>query len=145
MKLRPILAAIALASSACVVEAPLVVVEWALPPGGSGVVEAEFQIDRPVFREPLSRFQWEMGLTSVLEARSNTPVFSYFPGGGDETAIAQLELLTVRRFRLTVDQLPDRLPPPPYLLRAGVRGGDAVEPGWPTFVGEVEFGAPTVE
>lgn len=142
---RTFILLLALSSSGCFVEAPLTVLEWSLPPGGAGSIEAEFETDRPVFREPLASYKWEVGMVAVLAAQTNESLFYFVQGAGDEKAIAQLELLSPKRFRLTVEQVPQNLPPPPYVLRIGVRGGEAAEPGWPTIEGRGLFGTPLVQ
>jgi hypothetical protein len=129
--------------SSCELQAPLRVESWDLSPGGPGFVEALFEIDRPVFREPLSMYKSEVGAVWVMPSDAERPLIFYAMGHPD--AQADVELLTDRRFRLVVPRVPADLPPPPYVLWFGVRRGEGVSPGWPTIEGRVQFGTPLVE
>lgn len=140
---RLMLVALVFAESGCEVQAPLRVEQWDLTPGMPGFIEAEFQLDRPAFREPLSEHKGEVGAVWVMPPESERPLFFYAMGHPE--ALADIELLTNRRFRMTLTRVPADLPPPPYVLWFGVRRGDGPTPGWPTIEGRVQFGTPLVE
>jgi hypothetical protein len=147
MSLAPLLStgALVFTLSGCLVEPELRVLDWDLSPGRAGRLTAEFQTEGPVFREPLSLNAWELSIAELHEARTNNLLFYYVRGQGDEKATASIEILTTKQVRLTTPRLPDDFPPAPYVLRLGVRGGEAAEPGWPAVQGRVQFGTPLVE
>jgi hypothetical protein len=124
----------------CEERPPLVVLEWRLPPGDAGVVDATFITNRSVFREPF--MEDEIGSVFISDVATGRSAIIWTKAFFDPTNLGKtVEALSDRRFRMTIDTVPSNFPPPPYRLDIGVRGGDGPDFGWPTFIGTVDFGA----
>jgi hypothetical protein len=95
---------------------------------------------RAVFREPLAENRGEIGRVSVNDVRTRMAFIDWLGNLGDGVNPGRdLEILSDRRFRMTIDTVPANFPP--YVLEIGVRPGEGAYLGWPTFIGTVEFGA----
>ncbi len=124
----------------CEERPPLVVLEWRLPPGDAGVVDATFITNRSVFREPF--MEDEIGSVFISDVATGRSAIIWTKAFFDPTNLGKtVKALSDRRFRMTIDTVPSNFPPPPYRLDIGVRGGDGPDFGWPTFIGTVDFGA----
>jgi hypothetical protein len=141
---RLVQVALLMIGAGCEQHQKLSVLEWASSVDGPGFVEAVFLDSTSVFREPFLENRSDIGFVVVSDAQGREAVgwMSQLQPPSNEGA--DVQVLSPTRFRLTFER--PRVPlNSAGTLQIAVRAGELAVPGWPTFVGEVEFGAPTVE